>query len=152
MQMTEQQRTELRDQIRTTIEAAQAARADAQAQARASGLAAPQAPGAPVILQQPDAYIEHGIPPQAVDISIAFFVMTAVCIVGFPLARAFGRRIERRGVQTTAEIPPQVTAQLARIEQAVEAMSIEVERINEGQRYVTKVLAERERVKELPGL
>ncbi|MCC6771265.1 MAG: hypothetical protein IT360_08645 [Gemmatimonadaceae bacterium] len=32
---------------------------------------------------------------------------------------------------------------LERIEQAIEAMAIEVERISEGQRFVTKLLAER---------
>jgi hypothetical protein len=32
---------------------------------------------------------------------------------------------------------------LARVEQAVEAIAIEVERIGEGQRYVTKLLGER---------
>src|SRR3972149_5671563 len=33
------------------------------------------------------------IPPQAVDISIAFFATMAFIIVGFPLARAFARRM-----------------------------------------------------------
>ncbi len=34
-------------------------------------------------------------------------------------------------------------ARLARIEQAVDAMSIEVERISEGQRFATRLLSER---------
>jgi hypothetical protein len=37
-------------------------------------------------------------------------------------------------------------ARLERIERAVEAMAIELERLGEGQRYATKLLAERERV------
>jgi hypothetical protein len=32
---------------------------------------------------------------------------------------------------------------LARVEQAVEAIAIEIERVSEGQRYVTKLLADR---------
>lgn len=44
-------------------------------------------------------------------------------------------------------VPPreltQIDARLQRIEQAVDAMSIEVERISEGQRFTTKLLAER---------
>ena len=36
------------------------------------------------------------IPPQAVDMSYAFFLTVAVCVVGFPIARALGRRIDRK--------------------------------------------------------
>ena len=79
----------------------------------------------------------HLIPPQAVDISIAFFVMCAVMVVGWPLARAFGRRIERRGDVPAA--PTAMAEQLQRIEQAVEAISIEVERISESQRFMARV-------------
>lgn len=39
---------------------------------------------------------------------------------------------------------------LERIEQAIEAMAVEVERISEGQRFVTKLLAER--AQDAPGL
>lgn len=77
------------------------------------------------------------VPPQVVDISIAFFVMCAVIIIGWPLARAFGRRIERRGESSAVESG--VTNQLQRIEQAVEAMSIEIERISESQRFMAKL-------------
>ena len=76
-------------------------------------------------------------PPQVVDISIAFFIMCAVMVIGWPLARAFGKRLERRNE------PPVVNAgtsqQLHRIEQAVEAMSIEVERISESQRFLARL-------------
>ncbi len=36
-----------------------------------------------------------------------------------------------------------VDARLARLEQAVESIAIEIERVGEGQRFVTKVLADR---------
>jgi hypothetical protein len=78
------------------------------------------------------------IPPQAVDISIAFFVMCAVIIIGWPLARAFGKRIERRS-EGIAAIEPALSSQLQRIEQAVDAMSIEIERISESQRFMAKL-------------
>ena len=39
---------------------------------------------------------------------------------------------------------------LERIEQAIEAMAVEVERVSEGQRFVTKLLSER--AKEAPGI
>ena len=79
------------------------------------------------------------IPPQAVDISIAFFITIAAIIIGLPLARAFGRRMDRRG---TAEIPNEVASQLAHLNQAVDAIALEVERISEGQRFTTRLLSE----------
>jgi hypothetical protein len=41
------------------------------------------------------------------------------------------------------ELPRQVDQRLERIEQAVDAIAIEVERISEGQRFTTKLLSER---------
>jgi hypothetical protein len=58
-------------------------------------------------------------------------------VVGWPISRALGRRVERRGVSPVLE--GGMTDQLQRIEQAVEAMAIEVERISESQRYLTKI-------------
>lgn len=39
-------------------------------------------------------------------------------------------------------IPPETSGRLERIEQAVEAIAIEVERVSEGQRFVTKLMSE----------
>jgi hypothetical protein len=77
------------------------------------------------------------IPPQVVDLAYGFFFMVAAIVIGFPLSRAFSRRLER-GSQTAA-ISPAVSDQLLRIEQAVEAMALEVERISEAQWYLTKL-------------
>jgi hypothetical protein len=59
----------------------------------------------------------------------------------YPIARAFGRRLER-GKESA---PPGVdtAAQLQRIEHAVEAIAVEIERLSEGQRFTTKLLASR---------
>jgi len=80
------------------------------------------------------------IPPQAVDISIAFFVTIALIIIGLPIARAIARRMDRRPVQT--QIPSDVSAQLNQLNQAVDAIALEVERISEGQRFTTRLLSE----------
>ena len=88
---------------------------------------------------QPQWNPDNVIPPQAVDISVAFFVMVAFIIVGLPLARAFARRMDRRGEPAAAS---EITPRLDRIEQAVEAIAIEVERVSEGQRYTTKAIAD----------
>ena len=76
-------------------------------------------------------------PPQIVDISIAFFIMCAVVVIGWPLARAFGKRLERRS--DVPAVSAGTSEQLNRIEQAVEAMAIEVERISESQRFIAKL-------------
>jgi hypothetical protein len=39
--------------------------------------------------------------------------------------------------------PPDVAARLERMEQAIDSIAIEVERISEGQRFTTKLLSER---------
>jgi hypothetical protein len=104
---------------------------------------APNAPNAPVLAAAPPEVftiapsMDHMIPPQAVDLAFGFFIMCAVMVIGWPLARAFGRRIERR--TDTAVLDPAFVGQLQRIEQAVDAMSIEIERISESQRFMAKL-------------
>jgi hypothetical protein len=99
---------------------------------------AARAQGVERIVVQPQ-FGDNMIPPQAVDISIAFFVMFAFVIVGLPLARAFARRMDRRGAAAPAS---ELAPRLDRIEQAIEAVAIEVERVSEGQRYTTKAISE----------
>ena len=81
------------------------------------------------------------IPEGAVIISVAFFVMCAVIAIGFPLARAIARRMDKRNVVAPAATTRTPAARLERIEQAVDAIAVEVERISEGQRFTTKVIA-----------
>lgn len=80
------------------------------------------------------------IPPEAVDISLAFFFTIAAIIIGLPIARAFARRMDRKG--GVAQVPSEVSAQLAHLNQAVDAIALEVERISEGQRFTTRLLSE----------
>ena len=81
------------------------------------------------------------IPPQVVDISLAFFFTIAAIIIGLPIARAFARRMDRKG-GGAAQIPAEVSTQLAHLGQAVDAIAVEVERISEGQRFTTRLLSE----------
>ena len=80
------------------------------------------------------------IPQQAVDISLAFFFTIAAIIIGLPIARAFARRMDRKG--GTAQIPTEVSSQLAQLNQSVDAIALEIERISEGQRFTTRLLSE----------
>ena len=131
---------QIREQVRQGLEAARAARAQGSNQRVTFGpngiIVTPDGPGQPTVLVGPRG-MENMIPPQAVDISIAFFIMIAVMVVGWPIARAFGRRIERRGQVATLDAG--TIEQLQRIEQAVDAMSIEVERISESQRFMARL-------------
>ena len=82
-----------------------------------------------------------------------FFLMLGALISGTivltPIARAWGRRIENQSKQP-ARPNAQQDARFDRLEQAMDAVAIEVERIAEGQRFVTKLLAERGQQGALP--
>ena len=89
------------------------------------------------------------VPPRAQNVAFAFFFTLAAIIIFTPIARALARFIDRRGNQP--QIPAQVTAQLTQLTQAVDSIAIEVERISEGQRFTTKLLAEQQKAaKTLP--
>ena len=74
-------------------------------------------------------------------VPIALFVCLAAAAIGVPIAKAFARRIERSPERPS--LPPEVVARLERMEQAIDSIAIEVERISEGQRFTTKLLSER---------
>jgi hypothetical protein len=109
--------------------------------------AAPGAPVAPLAPPAPLAVQETGtsvpvdppldIPPRLENLGYGLFFMIAVVAVGKPLARALGSVIERRALRPA--MPADFGARLERIEQGIESVSIEVERISESQRYLLKV-------------
>ncbi len=120
-------------------EAAQAREAARAAVAQSQG-------GGPVIVVPPRSSRGTGggssdMPPGAVDLGIAFFVMVAVIVIGLGLLRVLGRRFEGR--PQPAAISSEMAAQLQRIEHAVESMAIEVERISEAQRFMARLQSER---------
>jgi hypothetical protein len=84
------------------------------------------------------------IPPGAIEIVQSFFVTIAVIALGIPIIRAITRRWER-GATLPPASSPEVVARLERIEQAVEAVAVEVERIAEAQRFSAKLMAEQQR-------
>lgn len=74
-------------------------------------------------------------------IPITFFIMVPVTVIGVMLTRAHTRRLEQRPHRT--ELSPELAVRLDRMEQAMDAIAVEVERISEGQRFTTKLLSER---------
>jgi len=73
---------------------------------------------------------------------VVFFTIT-VMVLGLPLIRAFTRRWDRPAISDKPSA--EISARLERIEQAVEAVAIEVERIAEAQRFSAKLMSEQQR-------
>ena len=60
----------------------------------------------------------------------------------FPLVIAWARRIWRRSAPPAA-LPTELGDRIGAMERSVDAIAVEMERIGEGQRFVTRLLAER---------
>jgi hypothetical protein len=71
-------------------------------------------------------------------------------IVLFPMSIAMARRIWKRSSNAISQIPADLMARLSRIEQAVDTSAVEIERIGEGQRFITKLFSEGSKVPVLP--
>ena len=76
-----------------------------------------------------------------VIVPLGFFTMVAVIVVGSPLARAFARKMNNQAIQPS--VPAELQQRLKHMEQAIDSIAVEVERISEGQRFTTKLLADR---------
>jgi hypothetical protein len=73
-------------------------------------------------------------------VPLGAFATAIVLAIGVPLARAYSRKMDADA--RNPRIPSEVAARLERMEQTLEAVAIEVERITEGQRFTTKLLSE----------
>ena len=67
-----------------------------------------------------------------------------VMVIGFPIAIVYARKIWKRDSDSSSPASYQTDQRLERIEHAIDAMAVEVERISEGQRFMTKLLSERQ--------
>lgn len=79
---------------------------------------------------------------EGILVPLGGMAMIVAIVLGLPLVRVMAKRMERESA-ASPQLPPDVTARLERIEHAVDAVALEVERIAEGQRFTTKLLAER---------
>ena len=74
--------------------------------------------------------------------------MTAITVVFTlfvlcPIALSFARLIWKRGSRpATAPVSRESDLRMERVEQAVDAIAVEVERISEGQRFVTQLMTQ----------
>jgi hypothetical protein len=77
------------------------------------------------------------------DIAIAVLFM----VTGWMLRTYLNHRERMKGLSMTKQGLASSDQRLERVEQAVESIAIEIERVSEGQRFVTKLLSERAQLK-----
>ena len=77
-------------------------------------------------------------PPDVVFVLAGMFIV----IVFLPLSIAFARRIWKRSAAAVTSFPQELVDRLNRLDHSVDSIAIEVERIGEGQRFVTRVLTD----------
>jgi archaellum component FlaC len=76
-----------------------------------------------------------------------FWVLSGIFlfVVGLPLTIAYARRIWKKSVGTITALPQEIYDRFNRLDQAIDSVAIEVERVGEGQRYLTRVYADQQR-------
>lgn len=150
LERLEDQREELSDQLRQPNIATSSQRGIEQritaldqriealdrqiADADAAVARAAAVPGA--VIERPDPP-ERGPPEEFWVLSGLFMV-----IVLLPLTIAYARRIWRRGAAVVTSLPQDIYDRFTRVEQSLDSIAVEVERIGEGQRFLTRLHAE----------
>ena len=153
----------VREAAQNARAAAQDARTDANAAARTGDAPKPGTPGTIVIptnagddiqisvsgdgirVQQGETItvipIRDVVPRGAVQITYGVFGSLAFMIVGYPLARAFARWLDRRGSAT--RLSGEVLQRLDAMDRNIDTVAVELERVSEGQRFSAKLLEQR---------
>lgn len=153
----------VREAAQNARAAAQDARTDANAAARSGDAPKPGTPGTIVIptnagddiqisvsgdgirVQQGETItvipIRDVVPRGAVQITYGVFGSLAFMIVGYPLARAFARWLDRRGSAT--RLSGEVLQRLDAMDRNIDTVAVELERVSEGQRFTAKLLEQR---------
>lgn len=76
----------------------------------------------------------------SIVVPLGAFATAIICVIGIPIARAHARRLDAQA--KNPRVSREVESRLERIEQAIDAVAVEVERISEGQRFTTRLLSE----------
>jgi hypothetical protein len=88
--------------------------------------------------QNPARDSRSGMPMNAIVPILIVFTIFVLC----PLALAAARSLWKRGSMPRALPDRDTAARLERMEQAMDAIAIEIERVSEGQRFVTRLMAD----------
>ena len=161
---------QIREQVQSAVQrAVQTAQLEAQVAAQQGGkLGTPPAPGAPqapvalppvppgggrlIIDKQGDRTVitSGSLPPDilplarmAQETALGLMGLIAAMVIFGPLVRMFARRSARRAeIAAGGEHSQVLQQQILQLQQSVDTMSVEVERISEAQRFQTKLLNE----------
>jgi hypothetical protein len=98
-----------------------------------------QAAAIPGAVVEPPRFVRSGPPEEAYVVGTIFMFVFLL-----PLSIAYARRIWRKSAAVVTSFPKEIAERLSRMEQAVEATAVEVERIGEGQRFLTRLFTEGE--------
>jgi hypothetical protein len=91
--------------------------------------------------------IDRVVPSGAVDIVQAFGATLLLMVIGLPIARAIARLIDRRSA--APHVPKDVADRMQHMEQTLDDVALQVERISEAQRFTSRLLAD-ERAEAVP--
>lgn len=78
---------------------------------------------------------------QAIDVGRTAVIGLTFVLIAFAVAGVLKRLIDRRHASVDPAFPQEMAARMERLEQGVDAIAVEIERIAEGQRFVTKLMA-----------
>lgn len=92
----------------------------------------------------PPPPFEQGPPERVIELVSVVLLFLTLMLVGFPLARAAARRMDRKGVAPSGGgVPADLAVRLDRLEQSVDGVAVEIERVAEAQRFSARLLSER---------
>jgi hypothetical protein len=93
----------------------------------------------------PGAIVPEPPPPPQSGPPEEFWVIAGLILVpaAFILTIAYARRLWRRGAAAVTAIPQDIYDRFTRVEQSIDSVAVEVERIGEGQRYLTRLMSEK---------
>lgn len=129
-----------RDGLAARLNAADARLSSLEQQLAQADLAVAKAAAVPGAVVEPPRQPESG-PPEGVVAIFIVFTLFVLC----PIAVAYARRLWKRGATVVAPVPHEVTDRLEQMGQMVESIALEVERIGEGQRFLTRVMSDQSR-------
>ena len=100
-----------------------------------------QAAAVPGTSTEPPRNENNNSGPNPGEIAVTGMIITGVLL--FPVFFAWARRLWKRGSAAVVSLPSEVLERFTRFEQALDTVAVEVERVSEGQRWVTKLMTER---------
>ncbi len=73
-------------------------------------------------------------------VPVAFFASIVAVVIGRPMVKAIAAKAEAEA--KNPQLPTEIMNRFERMEQSLDAIAVEVERISEGQRFTTKLLSD----------